>query len=98
MRNRRRYWELKEEAEDRKNGNECLIIEHKDEIQVIFHKFKDLLISSIPCNSKTFRSLSIVIRLSNLNDSLRRIYFLSTRNFVASRTCHPHRFCEYCTG
>jgi hypothetical protein len=29
MRNRRRYWELKEEAEDRKDGDHSLSIEHK---------------------------------------------------------------------
>ena len=29
LRNRRRYWELKEEAEDRKGGNDSLSIEHK---------------------------------------------------------------------
>ena len=27
--NRRRYWELKEEAEDRKDGDDSLSIEHK---------------------------------------------------------------------
>ena len=35
LRNRRRYWELKEEAEDRKSGKDSLSIEHK-EVQVIF--------------------------------------------------------------
>jgi len=29
LRNRRRYWELKEEAEDRKDGDDSLLIEHK---------------------------------------------------------------------
>ena len=47
LRNRRRYWELKEEAEDRKSGNGSLSHEHKEEIQVIFHKSMDLLTSSI---------------------------------------------------
>ena len=39
LRNRRRYWELKEEAEDRKS----LLIEHKEEVQIIFHLSKDLI-------------------------------------------------------
>ena len=30
-----------------KDGNDSLSIEHKDELQIIFHKFMDLLISSI---------------------------------------------------
>ena len=34
LRNRRRYWEQKEEAEDKKNGHNSLSIEHKEEIQV----------------------------------------------------------------
>ena len=29
LRNRRRYWELKEEAEDRKNGDDSLSVDHK---------------------------------------------------------------------
>ena len=29
LRNRRRYWELKEEAEDQKDGDDSLSIEHK---------------------------------------------------------------------
>ena len=29
LRNRRRYWKLKKEAEDRKNGGDSLLIEHK---------------------------------------------------------------------
>ena len=29
LRNRRRYWELKEEAEDRKDADDSLSIEHK---------------------------------------------------------------------
>ena len=48
LKNRRRHGELKEDAEDRKkDGNDSLSIEHKEEIQVIFHKSIDLLISSI---------------------------------------------------
>ena len=31
LRNRRRYWELKEEAEDRKSGKDSLSIEHKED-------------------------------------------------------------------
>ena len=45
LRNRRRYWELKEDAEDRKKLN--LSIEHKEETKVILHKSINLLISSI---------------------------------------------------
>ena len=30
LRNRRRYWELKEEAEDRKNGDDSLSIKQKE--------------------------------------------------------------------
>ena len=45
LRNRKIYWELKEEAEDKKDGNDSLSIEHKEEIKVIFHKSMDLLIS-----------------------------------------------------
>jgi hypothetical protein len=47
LRSRRRYWELKEEAEDRKSGNNSLSHKHKEEIQVIFHKSMGLLIGSI---------------------------------------------------
>jgi hypothetical protein len=32
LRNRRRYWEPKGEAEDRKNVNDSLSVEHKQEI------------------------------------------------------------------
>ena len=45
LRNRREYWELKEEAEDRKNGNVSLSFD-MEEIKVIFHKSVDLLIIS----------------------------------------------------
>ena len=45
--NRRRYWELKEETEDRK------IWKREEEIQIIFHKSIDLLISSIVNNKFT---------------------------------------------
>ena len=37
-----KYWELKEEAEDR-----SLSIKQKEEIQIIFHKSMDLLTSNI---------------------------------------------------
>ena len=47
LRKTRRYWELKEEAEHRESGNESLSIEHKEEIHPFFHKYTDLLISSI---------------------------------------------------
>ena len=46
LRNRRRYWGLKEEAEDEIDGNESLSIKHKEEIHIL-HKSMDLLISSI---------------------------------------------------
>ena len=51
LRNRIRYRELKEEAEYLKDGNDSLPIEHKQEIQVIFHKSMNLLISSILNNN-----------------------------------------------
>ena len=41
---RRRYWVLKGKLKIEKGGNESLSIEHKDEIQVIFHKSMDWLI------------------------------------------------------
>ena len=41
LRNRRRYWELKEEAEDQEYGDDSLSIKHKEEIRVIFHKSMD---------------------------------------------------------
>jgi hypothetical protein len=50
-RNRRRYWELKEEAEDQ---NDSLSIEYKEEIH-IFHKIMVLLISSILNNNDPAR-------------------------------------------
>jgi hypothetical protein len=34
LKNRRRYWESKEEAEDETDGNNILSIEHKEDIQV----------------------------------------------------------------
>ena len=40
VRNRTRCWELKKEAADRKkSGSKSLSVHHKEEIQVIFHKF-----------------------------------------------------------
>ena len=44
MRNRGRYWELQEEAENQKKGKRP--IKNKEEIQAIFLKFMDLLIIS----------------------------------------------------
>ena len=49
LRNRRRYWELKEETED---GNDSLSHEHKEEILVIFHISMYQLISTILGNEK----------------------------------------------
>ena len=46
LRNKRRYWELQEEAEDANNGNVSLSIEHKEEIH-IFHKSMDLQVNII---------------------------------------------------
>ena len=43
LRNRRRYWELKEELKIEKGGNDSLSHKHWEEIKVIFHKFMDLL-------------------------------------------------------
>ena len=48
LRDRRRYWELKEEAE--MDGNDSLSIEHKEEIR-IFHKSIDLPISTLNKNN-----------------------------------------------
>ena len=47
LRNRKRYWELKEEAENRKGGNDSLSHEGKKEIKVIYHKSMYLLTSNI---------------------------------------------------
>ena len=46
LRNRKIYWDLKEEAEGGKRWKQQLSHEHKEEIQVIFHKSMDLLISN----------------------------------------------------
>ena len=48
LKNRISYWELKEEAEDKKKS---LSHEYKEVIQLIFHKFKDLLTSIINNNN-----------------------------------------------
>ena len=56
LRNRRRYWELKEEAEIEIDGDDSLSIEHKEEIH-IFHKSMDLLISSILINQPISESI-----------------------------------------
>ena len=69
LRNRRRYWELKEEAEDLINGNDCLAIEHKEEIH-IFQKSKDLTISSILNNNNHF----LDDRWDNVISTLRQSY------------------------
>ena len=55
LRNRRRYWELKEEAEDRRTAvKQRLSIEHKDGRKIIFHKSTDLLISSLLINNNEY--------------------------------------------
>ena len=45
LQNRRRHWELKEEIEE--DGNDSLSLEHMDQIQITFHKSKDMIISNI---------------------------------------------------
>ena len=35
LRNRRRYWEIKEDAENRKYGNDSLSIKHKEEMHIL---------------------------------------------------------------
>ena len=57
LRNRRRYLELKEEAEDRKRWKDSLSIEHKEEIR-IFHKSMDLIISNTLNN---YRELNVIL-------------------------------------
>ena len=52
LRNRRKYWELEEQAEDR-NRWKKLSIEHREEID-IFHESMDLLISSILNSNEGF--------------------------------------------
>ena len=47
FRNRRRYWELKEEAEDLKGKNDSSSFKHEEEIYDISHNSTDLLIGSI---------------------------------------------------
>ena len=46
--NRRRHWELKEEAED---GNDSSAIAPKEEIQIIFHNSNALLTGTILNNN-----------------------------------------------
>ena len=53
LRNRRRYWELKEEAEDKIDGNYSLSVERNEQMHM-FHKSMDLLISSILNNNKFY--------------------------------------------
>ena len=54
LRNKRRYWKLKEEAMIEIDGNYSLSIEHREEVH-IFHKSMDLLISSI-LNNNNFKN------------------------------------------
>ena len=51
LRNRRRYWKLKEEAKTEQDGNYNLFRERKEDIHVIFYKSMDLLISCILDNN-----------------------------------------------
>jgi hypothetical protein len=66
LRNRRRYWELKDEAEDRKIWIDSLSVEHKEEIH-IFHKSMDLLISSTLNNSNNTQTVKWPPELLPLN-------------------------------
>ena len=53
LRNSRGYYELKEEAEDgNKTWKRQLSIEHREEIQVIFHNYMGRLSNSIFDNNK----------------------------------------------
>ena len=51
LRNKRKYWKLKMEAKFEKYGIDSLSIEHKEGIEVIFHKFMDLLVNRILNNN-----------------------------------------------
>ena len=51
LRNGTRYWQVKEEAKIEKGENDCLSIQHKEEIQIIFHASMDLLICCILYNN-----------------------------------------------
>ena len=48
---------LRRKPKIEKDGNDSLPIEHKEEIQVIFHKSMDLLISSIINNNNNITIL-----------------------------------------
>ena len=60
LRHRRRYWELKEEAED---GNDSLSIEHKEETHVIFQKCVDLLVINHSQSHHEPEALIVVLKL-----------------------------------
>ena len=77
LRNKRRHWGLKEEIEDQEDGNNCLSIQHKEEVH-IFHKSIDLLTSSIPNNSNN-NTLSL--------ESVKN-FWLSSRNLELSTTSY----------
>ena len=53
LKNRRRYWQLKEKLKIEKGGNDTLSHEHQEEIQVFFQKSMDLLTGSILNNNTT---------------------------------------------
>ena len=55
LRNKTRYWELKGEAED---GNDSLLIEHKEGIQVTSYISMYLLISSVLNNNNNNNKLT----------------------------------------
>ena len=57
-RDRSRYWELKRKLKIDKHGDDSLSIKHMEEIQVIFLKSMDILISRILNNDKTMTPCS----------------------------------------
>ena len=79
----RRWWELKEEAEDRKRWKRSLPMQHKEEgTYCIFHKSMELLISSILYNNSTLilhRTLALFLLYSVQNSKVLNRYFQGTR-------------------
>ena len=51
LKNRRRYWEVKLDAEDRENCKRKFITQNEEEVQVIFHKIRNLLTGSVLNNN-----------------------------------------------
>ena len=65
LRNCRRYWELKEEAEDKNRWKRQLSLEPNEEIQVLFHKSIDLLKISVLNNIRNIESLGCGLKLGH---------------------------------